>query len=316
MGCRMGEMGMDRTETTFVEAILKDELEREDRALRSVAPVISHMLDTGGGSLVSDAAVARLRGMLSDIARQLLEAVTSSAASDEEIDRIVDKLSNDSALIDHLYALAMEGHLADRLETRFGIDPVLSPLMQELIASDHPETAELAMSAMAAQSRFNLCQRRMELPLGELPSELFSAVIERFCKAAQDCEPAQLDRAMGQLKANYDEAGTRLGLLARVTSNMRGGAIAGLNLEHAGLALFASSLAALTMQSRDHAICACHDRQSARLTISLRAAGLDAEEIETQFGLLDQSQSPPDGIASMPPEVAKELLKASRGGLA
>ena len=87
MGCRMGEMGMDRTETTFVEAILKDELEREDRALRSVAPVISHMLDTGGGSLVSDAAVARLRGMLSDIARQLLEAVTASAASDEEIDR-------------------------------------------------------------------------------------------------------------------------------------------------------------------------------------------------------------------------------------
>ncbi|AWW74845.1 hypothetical protein CD351_10460 [Erythrobacter sp. KY5] len=312
----MGEMAMDRTETTYVEAILKDELEREDRALRSVAPVISHMLDTGGGSLVSDAVVARLRGMLGDIARQLLEAGAPATASDVAIDQLVEDISDDSALIDHLYALALEGHLADRLEERFGIDPVLSPLVQELIASDHPATAELAMSAMAAQSRFSLGQRRMELPIGELPADLFSAVLERFCEAAQDREPAPLDRAIEQLRANYDEAGTRIGLLARLTAGMRGGAIAGLNLEHAGLALFTSSLAALTSQSRDRAIFSCHDRQSARLAISLRAAGLDAEDIEAQFGLLDQSQSPPDGLGSMPPEVALDMLNASNGGLA
>ena len=38
-------MSMDRTETTYVETVLRDELARGNRALRGVAPVIAHMLD-------------------------------------------------------------------------------------------------------------------------------------------------------------------------------------------------------------------------------------------------------------------------------
>ena len=54
-----------------------------------------------------------------------------------------------------------------------GIDPVLTGLVQELIASQDSGVSALAMQALAAQSRFVQSQRRMELPLGELPGDLF-----------------------------------------------------------------------------------------------------------------------------------------------
>src|SRR3546814_4629440 len=57
-----------------VEAVMRQELALGDRALASVAPVLGHLLATPGQSLVSDDLVARMRGMLADIARQLLAA--------------------------------------------------------------------------------------------------------------------------------------------------------------------------------------------------------------------------------------------------
>lgn len=308
----MGNVPMDRTETTSVEAILRDELARGNRALRSVAPVISHMLEASGPALVSDAIVARLRGMLADLARQLLLAGHDAArrvlVEQGEIDRLADALAQNSQVLGHLYALAMEGHLTDRLEQRASLDPVLSPLLQELIASDKPATAELAMNTLAAQSRFIQSQRRMELPLGELPSELFVAVLGEFEAAKPSLDPASVSRSLTVLKREYDEGAGRIGLLARLVSSMRGGAVASLRLEHAGLALFASGLAALARQSRDLAIFACHEGQVARLALSLRAAGLDAEVIEAQFLTLGSSGALPADIAAMAPERALALL--------
>lgn len=310
----MGNVPMDRTETTSVEAILKDELARGNRALLSVAPVIAHMLEASGPALVSDAIVARLRGMLGDTARQLLvagnETARRGALDQSDIDSLAGALAGDSAVIGHLYALAMEGHLTDRLEQRASLDPVLSPLLQELIASDKPATAELAMNALAAQSRFIQCQRRMELPLDELPSQLFSAVLDQFEAAKLAMDPPSVSRALTALKRRYDEGAGRIGLLARLVSSMRGGAVAGLQLEHAGLAMFASTLAALTGQSRDLAVFACHEGQAARLAISLRAAGLDAETIEAQFMMLGSGGAIPADLASMPPERAHALLSS------
>ncbi len=311
----MGEMGMDRTETTYVEAILRDELARGDRALRGVAPIISHMLQATGPALVSDAIVARLRGMLGDLAGQLLQAGSPRNAAEPdqvvEIDRLAEALSNDAALLDHLYALAMEGHLTDRLEARFGVDPVLSPLMQELVASGDAATAELAMSTLAAQSRFTQAQRRMGLPIGELPFDLFAGVLKQFKASVRSVEPTDVKGIIKDLKSSYDEGAGRLGLLARLTSSMRQGAIAGLDLKHSGLALFASALATLTRQSRELAIFSCHERQSARLALGLRAAGLGPEAIENQFLLLGQAETLPEGIDKMPADRALALLASS-----
>ena len=311
----MNELSMDRIGTTSVEAILRDELARGNRALGGVAPVISHMLESSGHALVSDAIVARLRGMLGHLARQLLSAGLSmpqrDTLDDHMVDRAADTLAGDTALLNHLYAVAMEGHLTERLEQRSSVDPVLSPLLQELIASDQPAIAELAMNTLAAQSRFTQSQRRMELPLGELPAELFLNVLKRFRKTASVADAAAMSQSISVLKGKFDEGAGRLGLLTRLVSSMRGGAVAALELDHAGLALFTTGIAVLTRQPRNLAILACHERQAARLALSLRAGGLSAEAIERQFLLVEPSEMLPDGISEMPSDRARELLAMS-----
>lgn len=292
-----------------VELVLKNELARSDQALRGVPPVLTHMLANAGHTLVSDAIVARLRGMLGALATQLLAAKADTARPQDdtrEVDRLADGLARDSVVLSFCYALAIEAHLADRLEQRSSIDPVLSQLMQELIASQDRATGELAMSALAAQSRFIQSQRRMELPLAELPAELFHAVLKRW--EAHDRSDPALAPAIKTLKAGYDEGASRVGLLARLVSSMRGGAIAALELDHAGLALFVSALSNLSRQPRELAIIACHEQQAARLALSLRAAGLEPAALERQFLLLDPSERLPGDIGSITPERAAALL--------
>ena len=296
-----------------VELILADELARGDNALSGVPPVLTHMLANSGHTLVSDAIVARIRGMLNSLAAQLLAAKAGSAkpaADTATLDQLSDALTSDSVVLSYCYALAMEAHLSERLEHRASIDPILSPLMQELIASDRPGTAEIAMLALAAQSRFIQSQRRMDLPLSELPAELFHAVIRRW-EAIGKGDPA-LAPSIAQLKGRYDEGASRIGLLARLTASMKGGAVAALELEHAGLALFVSALSTMAKQPRELAVLACHERQAARLALSLRAAGLSPDAIERQFILLKPADRLPAGIAAIEPARAAAVLKQAK----
>ncbi|HSF12727.1 MAG TPA: hypothetical protein VLA50_07110, partial [Erythrobacter sp.] len=183
---------MDLAADKAVEAILRDELTRENRAAAAVVPVLRHLLSSDAHALVSDAILARVRGMVMDCAGQLLAAMAGqdpvtragTVADPASFDTLVNLLLEDAPLLGFCHALANEGLLADRLQQRHAIDPVLSPLLQELIASDNAAVAGLAMSALAAQSRFIQSQRRMELPLGELPAERFHAVIARARRLA------------------------------------------------------------------------------------------------------------------------------------
>ena len=63
----MGEETMDLAADHAVEAILRDELAREARALGSVVPVLRHLLGSEARGLVSDAILARVRGMIFDL---------------------------------------------------------------------------------------------------------------------------------------------------------------------------------------------------------------------------------------------------------
>lgn len=303
---------MDRSETTPVEAILRDELARETRALTGVAPVISHMLQSSGHALVNDAIVARLRGMLADLARQLLPTAASPSSADGSndavIDALADRLADDSALLGHLYAVAMEAHLLQRLEQRFGMDPVLSPLLQELIGSDQPDVAELAMQTMAAQSRFQQSQQRMALPVGELAPEHFASALKLVRKIDLGFDPHTVKQHTKTLKTRYDEGASRIGLLGRMIAALKGGAIASLELEHSGLSLFASGLARLSHQPRDLAVMACHEDQAARLALSLRAAGLEHPAIERQFQIIEPVALLAGSLSDMTAQGAKELL--------
>jgi hypothetical protein len=308
-------------EPISVERLLNEELARGDRSLRGVAPVLAHMLASHSNPMVSDAIVARVRGMLDHLSRQLLAAERSERQgnrasalreADGEVDALAGRFASDHFVLSHCYVLAMESHLAERLERSASLDPVLSPLLQELIASEKPVIAELAMATLAAQSRFIQSQRRMDMPLAELPAELLLAVIDCWQDAARDTGRAGVpERVVDRIKRSYDEGASRGGLLARLVSAMGSGAVAALELEHAGLALFATALASLTRQPRENAVVACHESQAARLALAFRAAGMDAEAIERQFLVLEPGISVPEVIGEIAPERAQAMLAAS-----
>lgn len=308
----MGETTMGLAADDAVEAILKEELVRESRALSAVVPVLRHLLASETHALVSEAILARVRGMILDLAAQLiaamggrdpatrLPALTDPAAHEA----LAERLMADEALLAHCHALAAESLFADRLQQRHALDPVLSPLLQELIASDDPAIAALAMGALAAQSRFVQGQRRMELPLGELPAELFHALVARAQVEAAD------SAALVRLQAGYDEATSRLGLLARLVAAMRRGAVAALGLDHAGLALFASALASAARQPRSTVVLACQEGQDMRFALLLRASGAPVPAIERQLMLVDPAGRLPNALAGITPERAAALLGA------
>ncbi len=303
----MGEETMDLAADATVEANLRGGIAREGRALASVVPVLRHLLGAPTQGLVSEAIVARVRGMMLDLAAQLIAAqagcdpaTRAPGADPDALDALSESLIAHEALLSHCHVLAAEGLIAERLMQRHAIDPVLSPLLQELIAAEDAAVASLAMATLAAQSRFVQNQRRMELPLGELPAELFHAAIARIAQGA------------APLQAAYDEGASRLGLLARLVGAMRRGALAALGLEHAGLALFATALASETRFARSDAVLACHEGQSLRLALLLRAAGLAPAATGRQLLITDPAARLPDAVAALPPERAAAFLTADR----
>lgn len=307
----MGEKTMDLAADQAVEAILRDELAREARALSAVVPVLRHLLASEAQVLLNEAILARVRGMIGDLAAQLLAAdaghdpATRAVTCDPRVsEALAESLTGDTALLAHCHALAAESLAAERLHQRYAIDPVLSPLMQELIASEDTAVAALAMAALAAQSRFVQGQRRMELPLGELPAELFHSLLERL--------PGVTGRA--GLMAAYDEGASRLGLLARLVASLRRGVVAALALDHAGLAMFASALAVTTPTPRSTAVLSCHEGQGMRFALLLRAAGLAPPATERQLLLIEPAGRLPRMLATISPERAAVLLVGEQTG--
>ncbi len=302
--------------TSPYETVLQDELARADRALSGVAPVLGHVLASNGRSLVSDAIVARVRGMVSDIARQLVAHLVEDDATDAladtgAIDALAQALASDTAMLSHLHCAAMEGVITNGLEQRSGLDPVLSPLWQELIASQEAATAEVAMQALTAQSRFMQAQRRMQQPLLDLPAHAIERTLRIWAGSTPPEDSAPIKAAIKGLKRDYDEAQTRTGLLARMIISMGQGVIAALELEHAGFALFVSALSQQTGQSRERCVLACHENQSARLAIALRAASLPLATIERQFLALNPDGATPQGLEELSKDQAAILLQNS-----
>jgi hypothetical protein len=311
-------MGMDSAELAaqpLTGHSLAVELARSTRSASSALPVLRHLLASDGPSLVNEAVVARVRGMLHDLAHQIFHggrsigSASDDAAAAAAIDGLAETLAGDDALLAHVHIRALEGQLAERFEQRLSLDPVLSPLLQELIASDDAVVADLAMTALAAQARFMQCQRRMELPLEELPADLFHAALragEALPHAAR----------LAALAGSYDEAATRLALLERLVAAMRRAVVACLAFDRAGLALFAQGMAARAGLPRAQAVLACHEGQGPRLALALRAAELDLAGIERQMLLISAPGAEMREAAALSPQQARAQLAASLGGLA
>ncbi len=297
---------------------MRFELSRGDALLASAQPVLTHLLTSGDQVQFSDEIIARIRGMASHAARQLLDAV---AEADDTLDRdallashreaLTETILADNGFLSHAHALALEVHWTDKLHKRCGLDPVLTPFLQELAASTDTEIAGAAMHVLAAQARFVQQQRRMELALGDLPGDLFHRVLlaMRGCHGLP--EPAA-EQAEARLRRTFDEATSRAGQMAHLLLSLGHRADRALAIDHAGLALFASALAMASGQSRDFAIHALGENQLARLALSLRAAGLSQNALEAQFLLLHPEITLPPGFDGFSVERATVLLASAR----
>lgn len=302
---------MTRPSVESVERLLRDELAQGDAALSSAAPILRHLLVSEDQALFSDEVVARVRGMLTDVARQLLQAqIEAAQIADgatflaEREGTLAEALVSEPAFLRHVHALTLEAQLTLRLQGRGNADPVLSPLLQELVAALDETTAGIAMATLAAQARFIQHHRRMSLSLGELPAELFHTALLLFRSHNGDSDDAATaERALRQA---YDESHGRLALLSRLVMRMGRHAPRALEVEHSGVAIFATALAVASGQERTLAVLSFTDRQYARLALGLRAAGLSQSAIEKQFICLHPDIVLPAGF---------EMLDSDRAGL-
>ena len=300
-----------------VETVLRDELGRGDAMLATSRPILRHLLANDDHALFSDEMIARVRGMMHHVARQLLFAQAAAGGTldragyaDERQEALAQALFENTDFLAHAHALTLEAQLADRLQRRSGIDAVLSPLVQELAAAREMDTAALAMAVLAAEARFMQHHRRMELPLGELPGDLFHKALLLLRSQADESEAAE--EAERKLREGYDERAGRLGLLARLVMAMGQKAVRALAIDHAGLAIFSTALAMASGQERSLTVLSFADRQFARLALALRAAGLKQQAVEEQFLYLHPEISLPDGFDRLRADRAAALLAGSR----
>ena len=301
-----------------VEDVLRGELAEGDAAIATLGPILRHLLASDTHSLFSDEIVARVRGMFSDIARQLLIAQANAGAVedartllDERQDRLAEALLGNSAMLSHAHALALEWQLAERLQARNNVDPVLSPLLQSQIASGDASIAGNAMATLAAQARFVQSQRRMELPLAELPGDLFHTALITMRAEAEGEHDELAGEAEASLRSSYDESRSRLSLLARLVTGMGGKAIEALSIDHAGASLFLTALSIGSGQDRDLSVISTNDRQLARLALALRASGLKPNAVEEQFLYLHPEFALPGGFENLRSDNAAALLADS-----
>lgn len=298
-----------------VEMILRDELAHGDGVLQSLAPILGHLVATAGNPLFNDQVVASIRGRAADVARQLLRAQGAAAGlSDPDgfaeagVDELADCLMDQQDFLIHCHALTIEAQTGEALRRRSGIDPVVSPLLQSLIASKDQGLAGGAMAILAAQARFFQHHARMELPLRELPGALFEQVLLTWRNFAGADASTVAAQAEGLLRSTFDEGMSRIGLLNRMITVLGKDARPALAVSNGGVSLFASALALVSEQSRDTIVVATSEQLVGRLALSLRAAGLDARDVAEQFAYFHPDIDLPDGFESLRQDRAQELL--------
>lgn len=306
-----------------VESLLADDLADADRALANVQPILRHLLGATDHALFSDRIVAQVRAQIEDLARQLLVALEEAAGSEQPRDAADGAVSGlaeaflaEPGLLGHAHALALEAQLAERLAGRMSLDPVLSPLLQSLMASGDPETSALAMKAMAAQARFVQAQRRGELALADLPVELLHVALVTLREHCSSTDPDRERIASvleAAIRANFDESANRLGLLQRLVGTMGGGIAPALDLTNAGVALFATALALGAKFDREAAIFSLSEAQMSRLALGLIASGLKPDAAERQFFILHPDVSLPQGFDTLHADRAAAILAGAAG---
>lgn len=320
MGYRAGmiEETAPATTGTSVETVLRDELAQGDAMMGTVAPIMRHLLASSEHSVFGDVIISRVRGMFADLARQLLDSLARAEGEAERVEHpteqvipLAESLVARPALLAHLHALALEWQLTERFEARLAVDPVLPPLLQNLVASGDAGVASLGMALLASQARFVQAQRRMQMPINELPGDQFYAAIQAMRGFAGTERLEAAVAADAELRSSYDESRSRLGLIARLVTGMGGGATVALSAPHAGIATFLTALSLASGQDRDLTVMSTNENQLARLALSLRAAGLRPETVGEQFAALHPEVELPPGFDALDADRAASMLAST-----
>lgn len=302
------------------EALLAEDLAAARGAVANVVPILRHLLRSDDNSIFSDEIVARVRGMFLDVARQLVIALAEAAGHAEPeawahqaAHELAHVLADNPVFLEHFQTLAIEWQWTERLAQRRALDPVLPPLVQVRMADPDPQASALAMNLLAAQARFCQQQRRMQLPLGELPGDLLHiALVSMRAYVGEDGHAdAYALVAERSVRSRFDEARGRLGVIRRVLDAMGEQAAEALSLDQAGIALFLSALARGSGQSREAAIMSTVDSQLPRLVVGLRAAGLPANTLAAQVTAFHPDTELPAAIEDLGADQAAALLVAA-----
>lgn len=306
------------------KALLAQEMARQLAAARGGAanamPILRHLLRSDDSSIFSDEIVARVRGMFLDVARQLVIALAEAAGhaepegwAHEAANELTAVLTENPVFLEHFHSLALEWQWTDRLAQRRALDPVLPPLVQAQMGHADAAVASAVMNLLAAQARFCQNQRRMQLPLAELPGDLLhiALVSMRAYVGIEDNADGYALMADRSLRARFDEARGRLGLMRRMLDAMADSGVDALALDSAGLALFLSALARGSGQSRETVIMALADSQMLQLTLILKACGLAPEAAAAALQALYPDAVLPVEALDMGADEAKALLTAA-----
>lgn len=261
---------------------LRIALARGDALRAQSGPALHQILAAQDRSLLSEAVVAQVGGMLADLADQLVAARAAAVDPATSRQAVAAQLLAVDTLREHCQALALEWRLAVQLEAELALDPVLSPLLQALVSSPAPGVGAIAMAAIAAQARFAQGQRRMQLPLSELPAELFHAALLAARDAVSAAGQDDAARAEARLRAGYEEGVGRIALFARLVDVARSIPTPMPSIEDAGVGLWLSTLSARSGEDRDRTACAVADPLLGRLLLTLRAAGVAPIDAERQ----------------------------------
>ena len=325
MALNMTELSVLSAGLDAIDDVLRQELAQGDSQIASIAPILRHLLANDEHSVFGDEVIARVRGLLADVARQLLDALAVARGEGDDrdhpgadIDALVIALAGIAGFLTHVHGLALEWQLTERLQARLALDPVVSPLLQALIASNEPPTAAAAMALLAQQARFAQNQRRMQLPLTELPGDLLHGALITLQNHSHSDPSAKaaVDQAVAGIRKEFDESRGRLGLISQLVAGMGGGASAALSITHAGAAIFLSALAMASGHDRDLAVLATNESQVARFALALRAAGLKPQSIDEQFAALHPEVTLPGGFENLGTDRAAALLAHSSAYLA
>lgn len=301
----------DRSAWTEQDDALRELLALGERTRRNLPQQLRHRIGFADPSLFDDELVARTRGLLVHLTAQLAGDRPHSfdtAANLDGRDAVLRALFDQPALVAHCHGLALEHRLTRRLAKDADLDPLLPPVLQELIASPAEEISRLASAALAAQTRFLGNMERMQLPLRQLPSELLHVALAIGREQLGDTIVS--DAVEHAVRTSHDEGTTRLALLGRLANRTDHFQARGWQLEQGGVPLFLAGLSMATGQSHHDAVLLTTQSQMARLALTLRTLGCNPHAVNRNLYLLHDEIALPI-IAGIEPAAASAMLSGS-----